>query len=171
MGDSAGRTTAAGGGTRGTATAPTQARGPAGRREGPGVRAARPEGRAEGHRGAHVRPRGGLGAGGRSGGGLGGATGQATAGRLQQSFVCCTGATTCPRGTRSVPRPEPGDARLLQAGCRQPRWPLHVPLSLLLFVPSGQVVLDQVTPVRLAPVRLAPVRVLVKVQSARSIPG
>jgi hypothetical protein len=34
--------------------------------------------------------------------------------------------------------------------------PTQVPLSLLLLVPSGQVVLDQVTQVRVAPVSFSP---------------
>ena len=47
-----------------------------------------------------------------------------------------------------------------QRGCIGVKWPLQVPGSLvaLLFVPSGQMVWKQVTPVNVAPVMVEPWR-------------
>src|ERR1700722_11057217 len=59
----------------------------------------------------------------------------------------------------------------------QPRLLTQVSPSLLLFDPSGQMVSDQITLVRLALDRLAPVRLakvrsaLVRLASARSVPA
>ena len=59
---------------------------------------------------------------------------------------------------RNLPRMGPAGYRRLSDG--QVRLWAHVPPSLLLLLPSGQLVLFHVTPVKLAPCRRAPDRLV-----------